>query len=206
VNETLAPPSVPAPPNGSAWILPVNKLTVLYGTSDSARLAHYFLPRVLLAGKRVLYLDGANRFDPLLIARFARHRSLAPTEFNRRIRVVRAFTCFQLTELLLRVPKFLRALPADVLIVTAVPDLYFDEDVREREACTAFERALEGLRQVACPELAIGVFSDALSFQTPRRRFFQKLTAQADSVLRIEMQADNCLTFQSVKERPQLPS
>jgi len=206
VNETLAPASASASSNGSAWILPTNRLTVFYGTSDTARLAHYFLPRVLLAGKQVLYLDGANRFDPLLIARFARHRGLAPAEFNRRIRVARAFTCFQLTELLLRAPKFLRAFPADVLIVTAVPDLYFDEDVREREACTSFERALEGLRQIACPELAIGVFSDALSFQTPRRKFFQKLTAHADSVLRIEAQADNRLTFQSVKERPQLPS
>jgi hypothetical protein len=206
VNETLAPASAPAAPNGSAWILPANKLAVFYGTSDSARLAHYFLSRVLLAGKQVLYLDGANRFDPLLIARFARQRGLAPTVFNRLIRVARAFTCFQLTELLLRAPKFLRVFPAAVLIVTAVPDLYFDEDIREREACTAFERALEGLRQVACPDLAIGVFSDALSFQTPRRKFFQKLTAQADSVLRIEMQADSRLTFQSVKERPQLPS
>ena len=160
----------------------------------------------MLAGKQVLYLDGANRFDPLLIARFARQRGLAPTEFDRLIRVARAFTCFQLTELLLRAPKFLRAFPTDVVIVTALPDLYFDEDVSEREACSAFGRAVEGLRQVTCPQLAIGVFSDALSFHTPRRKFFPKLTAQADSVFRIEMQADNRLTFQSVKERPQLPS
>ena len=179
MNETLTPASVPAAPNGSAWILPANRVTGALWTSDTARLAHY-LSAARSAGREAgVDLDGANRFDPLLIARFARHRGLAPAEFNRRIRVARAFTCFQLTELLLRVPKFLQAFPAEVLIVTAVPDLYFDEDVREREACTAFERALEGLRQVACPELPIGVFSDALSFQTPRRKFFQKLTAHS---------------------------
>jgi hypothetical protein len=33
-------------------------------------------------------------------------------------------------------------IPADFLIVTALLDLYFDEDVREREAAFAFERAL----------------------------------------------------------------
>lgn len=202
MNETLAPARVSTPPKGSAWILPPNQLTVLYGLSNVGQLAHYFLPRVLLAGKQVLFLDGANRFDPLLIAQFARHRGLAPVDFNQRIRIARAFTCFQLTELLLRAPKFLRAFPADLLIITALPDLYFDEDVREREAGTAFERALEGLRQLTNSHLAIGVFSDALAFNTPRRKFFQNLTAQADSVLKIEAQADNRLAFQNLKEGP----
>lgn len=135
-----------------------------------------------------------------MIARFARHHDLAPAEFNRRIQVARAFTCFQLTELLLRAPKFLRTFSADVLIVTAFPDLYLDEDVREREAATAFERGLEGLQQLAHPQLAVGVFTNALSFTTPRRKFFQKLTAQADSVLKLEAQPDGRLTFQSMKE------
>jgi hypothetical protein len=206
VNETLAPAGVSAPPNDSAWILPANSLTVLYGLPDMGRLAHFFLPRALLAGSQVLYLDGANGFDPLMIARFARKRGLPPSEFNRRVRVARAFTCFQLTELLLRAPGFLDRFSADVLIVTALPDLYFDEDVREREAATAFERALEGLRRLAHPQLAIGVFSDALSFHTPRRKFFQKLTAQADAVLKIETQADNHLTIQSVRETSRLAS
>jgi hypothetical protein len=35
------------------------------------RLFHYFLPRVLLDAKRVLYFDGANQVSPHLIARFA---------------------------------------------------------------------------------------------------------------------------------------
>jgi hypothetical protein len=206
VNETLAPAGVCAPPNGSPWTLPVNRLTVLYGLPDVGRLAHYFLPRVLLAGSQVLYLDGANRFDPLMIARFARDRGLPPSEFNRRIRVARAFTCFQLTELLLRAPGFLAKFPADVLIVTALPDLYFDDDVREREAATAFERALEGLRHLAHSQLAIGVFSDAPSFNTPRRKFFQTLAAQADSILKIETRADNHLTIQSMRQAPRLAS
>jgi site-specific recombinase XerD len=36
------------------------------------RLSHYFLPRLLLSEKRILYLDGANQINPLLIAHFAR--------------------------------------------------------------------------------------------------------------------------------------
>jgi hypothetical protein len=206
MNETISPATVPVPRNAAEWILPAKKLTALYGLPNMERLAHYFLPRALLAGKQALYFDGANRFDPLLIARFARHHRLAPAEFNQRIRVARAFTCFQLTELLLRAPNFLCAFPADLLIVTALPDLYFDEDVRENQAATAFERALEGLQQLAQRQLAVGVFTGAPSFHTPRRKFFQKLIAQADSVLKIETQADNRLAMRSVKGGPRLAS
>jgi hypothetical protein len=205
VNETISTARALVPPNAPAWILPENKVTVICSDADVGRLAHYFLPRVLLAGKQVLYLDGANRFDPLMIARFARDRGFAPGEFNQRVRVARAFTCFQLTELLLRAPRFLRTFPADVLIVTALPDLYFDDDVREQQAATAFDRALEALWQLAPSRLAIGVFSDALFSTSSRRKFFQRLTGQADSVLRIETQADNRLTFQTLKAAPRLP-
>jgi hypothetical protein len=132
-------------------VLPNSGLAVFDGHRETTRLFHYFLPRLIEQGKHILCLDGGNRFDPLLIARFARHRDVAPAEFNRRIRVARAFTCFQLTELLLRAPKFLRSFPADVVTVTAFPDLYFDEDVREREACTSFGRALEALRALPVP-------------------------------------------------------
>jgi hypothetical protein len=204
VNEPIAPGR--GPRNHQTWILPARELTLVCGHSNIGRLAHYFLPHVLLAGRQVLYLDGANRFDPLLIARFARDRSLAPAEFNRLIRIARAFACFQLTELLRRVREFLRTFPVDLLIVTALPDLYFDEDVRERQAATAFESALEGLQQLMHSQLAIGVFSDALSFNTPRRKFFQKLTAQENSVPKIETQADHHLTLQNVKEEPRLSS
>ncbi len=153
---------------------------MFYGRPETPRLFHYFLPRLLAEGKQVLCLDGANRFDPLLIARLARQRGIAPAEFNRSIRVARAFTCFQLTELLVRVPRLLEKFAADALVVTALPDLYFDEDVRERDACVAFRHALDALRALGPLPLGVAVFSDATFssglqveptpvFETPRR-------------------------------------
>src|SRR5271169_6907672 len=107
------------------WVLPSRCLSVYYGCPEMPRLSHYFLPRVLLEEKRILYLDGANQISPLLIARFARELSLDPSAFNRLIRVSRAFTCFQLTELIRRVPTFLKTFDTSVLIITALPDLFF---------------------------------------------------------------------------------
>ena len=188
---SLAPAtsSLRLPVAGQPWRLPAQGLAVFQGEGCAARLSHYFLPRVFLAGKHVLYLDGANRVDPLLIARFARQRGREPAEFNRRIKVSRAFTCFQLTELLARVPRALRAFPADILIVTAFPDLYFDEDVPDGAAYASFGQALQNLRRLRA-SLPVAVFSDAASFTTPRRRLFDRVVAGADQVWRFTLQAD----------------
>jgi hypothetical protein len=186
------------------WLLPKRALTLYYGCPEMPRLSHYFLPRVLLEEKRVLYLDGANQISPLLIASFARERGLDPSAFNCFIRVSRAFTCFQLTELIRRVPTILRTFPAEVLIVTALPDLFFDEDVREREAHASFEHALEGLREIAPLCISVAVFSDATSFKTKRRNFFQKLCKQANAVVKVETRPDSELSFACEKTAPLL--
>ena len=197
----LLPPS--PQPLEKPWALPPSGLTVFYGRPETPRLFHYFLPRLLGEGKQVLCLDGANRFDPLLIARLARQRGIEAAEFNRRIRVARAFTCFQLTELLVRVPRMLEKFAADALIVTALPDLYFDQDVRDREAGVAFGHALDALRALRRLPLGVAVFSDATSFktscetsskassktsfETSRRAMFTQLTAQANHLWRFAL-------------------
>ena len=163
----VAPSPSPLPP-AKPWTLPPRGLALFYGRPETPRLFHYFLPRLLSEGKRILCLDGANRFDPLLIARLARQRGIAPSDYNRAIRVARAFTCFQLTELLARVPRLLEKFAADTLIVTALPDLYFDQDIRDREAAVTFAHALNALRALTPLPLSVAVFSDATSFATPR--------------------------------------
>jgi hypothetical protein len=136
--EAKSPPHRP-------WTLPPQGLAVFHGDKDTARLSHYFLPRLLLQGKRVLMLDGANCADPRLLERLARQRRVPFEQFSRQIQIARAFTCFQLTELIARVPRLLTDFPAELLIVTAFPELYYDEDVRDWNARVAFEQALADL-------------------------------------------------------------
>lgn len=173
-------PSVPTTP----WKFPEHGLSIFYGLPETLRLFHYFLPRAILQGKQILCLDGGNRFDPLLIARFAHQRSLDSTEFGQNIRIARAFTLFQLTELFVRLPRLLQTYPAQMVIVTAFPDLYFDEDVREREALTSFQRALRALKAAKELSIPVAVFTDATSFRSSRRVMFEDLVGQADQVLK----------------------
>ena len=178
--------------------MPDTGLSVYYGRSETPRLFHYFLPRVILEGKQVLCLDGGNRFDPLLIARFARKRELNSSEFSEKIRVARAFTCFQLTELLVRLPRLLRTFPAQLVIVTAFPELYFDEDVREREAMASFQRAFHAL-QAERLSVPVAIFTDATSFRSSRRVMFQELIAQADQVLKFTVNESTGLSLTNEK-------
>jgi hypothetical protein len=171
---------------------------VFYGCPQIGRLSHYFLPRWLVQEKRVLYLDGANRFDPLLLVRLARERGHNPAEFNRNVRIARAFTCFQLTELLARAPRLLRSFPADVVLLTALPELYFDEDVREPDAFASFRQALQELQGLT-RILPVAVFSDASSFLTPRRKLFRQLTTLADYVSKFTVREDRTLAITDEK-------
>src|SRR6266699_5087995 len=202
----ISAPSTEQPAVQNPWVLSSRAMTVFYGCPEMPLLSHYFLPRLLFANKQILYLDGANQISPLLLARFARERGVEPSEVNGLIRVARAFTCFQLTELVRRVTRILEKFSADVLIVTALPDLYFDEDVRDGEARVSFEHALEGLGNVAPLSLSVAVFSDATSFKTKRRDFFQRLRNQADQVVKVESTPNNKLSFAREKNTPLLPA
>ena len=193
---SAAGPSLPTP---KPWTVPSRGLAVFHGSGETARLSHYFLPRLLMEGKRILFLDGANSADPRLLARLARERGVAFEQFSRQIQIARAFTCFQLTELIARVPQFLEKFPAQVLMVTALPDLYFDGDVRDWDARVAFERALGDLRRYGSggpavaaatglketrPPLQIAVFSSSSDFvpAPSRKRFFHQTCAAATEV------------------------
>ena len=140
--------ALPSPPH-RPWTLPSQGLALFHGDQGTARLSHYFLPRLLLEGKRVLMLDGANCADPRLLERLARQRRVPFAQFCRQVQIARAFTCFQLTELMARLPRLLADFPAQALIVTAFPELYYDEDVRDWNAQVAFEQALADLRRWA---------------------------------------------------------
>ncbi len=169
---------------------------------------HYFLPRLLLQGQRVLFLDGANCFNPRLLSRFARHRRIPFKQFSRQNQNARAITCYQLTELTARVPRMLRKFPANVLMVTALPDLYFDEDTKDWNARVAFEQALSNLRRLAPLPLSVAVFSDARAFLPPvvRRRFFEKLKTEANEVMKFRLNSERRLELTRERSSPQLVS
>jgi hypothetical protein len=64
MNLLLAASSGETQSSPKPWVLPSRALTLYYGRPEMPRLSHYFLSRVLLAEKRILYLVGANQVSP----------------------------------------------------------------------------------------------------------------------------------------------
>ncbi|MBI4462705.1 MAG: hypothetical protein HY653_07360 [Acidobacteria bacterium] len=157
------------------------------------RLAHYFLPGVWRRKQQVLFLDGANCFSPLRVARFARERRIPPAEFYERIRVARAFTCFQLEELIVRLPRALRCFPAQVVMITGLPDLFYDEDVGAGEAALSYRKTLAALRSLLEQPLAVAVFSGGSPVvpESGRSRFFPHLVQQASELWRFVLNGED---------------
>ena len=168
----------------------------------TARLAHYFLLAALLRGERALFLDAANCFNPhrltAMIARVNERRqgaspcpTQAPEELLGRVRLSRAFTCFQLAELVERVPRCAGRYGARCVFVTGVPEIFDDEELEANEARRVFLRALGAMRRWRANErglpLSTLVFNAVLTpLRAPRRWLETQLARAADGVFRFQ--------------------
>jgi len=188
-----------------------------YG-GQAARLAHYFLLGALLRGERALFLDAANCFNPHRLARLClmsyggqaemmRRLGRQPEELLARVRLSRAFTCFQLAELVERVPAAARRWGARCVFVTGVPEIFDDEELEAAEAQRVFLRALEGMRRWRVVErdlqLSTLVFTSVLTpLRTLRRWLEAQLERAADGVYRFEETPEGL----AVRGREKLPA
>lgn len=183
--------TAPAIPLRTPWSLPVRGFALFEGNREALRLSHYFLPGLIRKGRRILFLDGANSASPHVMARLARQSGIPFEQFCRSVQIARAFTCFQLTELITRVPQFVASFPAQVLMVTAFPALYLDQDIRDWDARVAFERALRDLSQWSSrPQLSLAVagFSSSVDFAAAysRRNFIDRTRLAATEVWKFD--------------------
>lgn len=165
-------------------------LVVVHGHPQSSRLAHYFLAGPLLRREAVLFLDAANCFNPYRLVGFARQCRRSPGEFLRQVRISRAFTCFQLAELIERTPAAARRYGARRIVLTGIPDIFDDEELRATEVGGVFRRTLACLQRWPSRSLTALAFSDACPTEARPRRLglwlHRQLARQAAAVYRLE--------------------
>jgi len=124
-----------------------------------------------MAGKGidVILLDGANRFDPYMVSSFARKALIPPERLLRRIRIARAFTCYQMATLMgERLVSLLRQEGATAprqkpwVIVLGPITTFLDEDVPEREVRPLFERSLKRVEEMAMEGIPFFLFQPSI--------------------------------------------
>ncbi len=148
---------------------------------DAYGLAHYVTARVACERRQVRFICGDNRFDPYTISRFARSRKVRPEAALRSILIARAFTAYQLSELVNRLDPSI----SDLVIISGPCSTYFDEDVSIIDAARLFYRALWRIVELASGGMTLLLVQSEMPASTRRTHFLTDLCRASDVVLRL---------------------
>src|SRR4030042_5615148 len=80
--------------------VPASPKKVLFRGEGTGGIASHVAGWMAGKGMDVIVLDGANRFNPYMASSFARKVLISPEKILKRIRIARAFTCYQMATLI----------------------------------------------------------------------------------------------------------
>jgi len=160
---------------------------VLFWGDGAGGISSYVAGWMAGRGIDVILLDGANRFNPYVVSSFARNVLIPPEKLLRRIRIARAFTCYQMATLMgERLVSLLHArtvgaihactpecgvsarrhespLQRPWVILLGPLTTFFDEDVPEREVRPLFERSLRKIEGMVMEGTPFFLFQPSVS-------------------------------------------
>jgi hypothetical protein len=144
---------------------PVLPRKVLFWGEGAGEISSYIAGWMAGQEMDVVVLDGANRFDPYVVSSFAKKASIPPENLLKRIRIARAFTCYQMTTLveekliaLFRQEEAINQTYKPWVILLGPITTFLDEDVPERETRPLFERMLKKIGEMAMNKVSFFLF------------------------------------------------
>ena len=126
------------------------RLSLFWGAETTARTLLAVATALAGRGQPVRVFDGGNRFDGYYVARLARqlasslHRPTDPHELLGRMRLSRAFTCFQLAELIETAPA-----GPEPLFVLELLATFYDESVPLADSERLLTTTIANLKRLA---------------------------------------------------------
>lgn len=143
-------------------------------------------------GTNVVFIDGGNSFKLYVASHIAQLYGLDAREVLERIFISRAFTAYQMTNLILeRLERAVEEFNTKLVVVSDLPRLYLDEDVPEREAEEVFHQLTLYLSKFAKEKDILAVATYLLPSPSNIRSSLLKemLREQADVVASIKPSA-----------------
>lgn len=169
---------------------------VLVGGDGVGRLSSHVAGWMASQGIEVILLDGANRFDPYAVSLFARSVSIPPEKLLKKIRIARAFTCYQMAALMGEKLSLLlkRVNPSPSgqktwVIFLGPLSTFLDEDVPEREVRSLLEKALKKVEGLAAEGIPLLVFQTPIHAHSKRAYLMKRLVHFSDWAWKIEFDA-----------------
>jgi hypothetical protein len=163
-------------------------LMLLYGHPSVLTLGLYAAADRALAGEPVVYLDGANAFDPFVVSRVARTSGVRPQQLLAAIHVARAFTCHQMERLVSECLAFaLDRYQSRVAILSGPLESFYDEAVPAEEVMRLLQRMIASLRKLSAGGTRVMCLCPSTSPQHQSRYgLLMKLQAAATRLIRVE--------------------
>lgn len=170
---------------------PSATIILAYGTPAGSvtYLALYMTFAGIAREKPVVFLDGANSFDPFLISKLARRMGLVPEDLLGRIHISRAFTCHQMHALVVeRLAGALERFDTNVAVISGLLNTFYDQDVPLAETYDLLKKTTAELVRLAGrgARILLACPDTRLPLESRQRRFMNLLKRHADTVLRSE--------------------
>ena len=164
-----------------------NGLALLCGTDIPSELVFKPIARLAGLGSPLYVVDGDNSFRSYLIARYARVMRLDPRLALAHVQVSRAFTCYQLAEIVERLSRQVDTADGVGINCAGVVCLgllgtFYDEDVAWPEAQRLLQEVITHLKSLAKRQLVLVTVRPPSPRAHNRVGLIQTLMQQADVV------------------------
>jgi hypothetical protein len=132
----------------------------------------------------VVFIDGANTFRLYQTTRLARLFHLDPKQVLDRIYISRAFTAYQMTELILqKLEEAVKTCNAKLVIISDIAAMFLDKDVEEEEAKRIYSQITVRLSNFARETQTIVIATYPPHFDSKRDNFLQAVTSGRANVV-----------------------
>ena len=120
------------------------RLSLFWGTRAPTQTLLIMFTLLAARGETPRLFDGGNRFDGYFVARLARRLTPQPRAVLSRMHLSRAFTCFQLAELIENTPT-----NSSPLFVLDLLNTFYDESVPPRDVERLLARVIAQFKRLA---------------------------------------------------------
>jgi hypothetical protein len=152
------------------------RLSLFWGAHTPTRTLLAAATTLASRGQPLRIFDGGNRFDGYFVARLARRLSSDPQTTLTNIRLSRAFTCFQMAELIENTPADLQPLFLLDLLAT-----FYDESVPLRDTERLLATTIAHLKRLASTGPVIVGAREPQSLVKDRWTLLDRLQTAADA-------------------------
>jgi hypothetical protein len=147
-------------------------------------LATYISSRAACQGRQVRFICADNHFDPYAVTRFAKRLKKRPEDALRSILIARAFTAYQLVELVNRLDPARAS--QSITIISGPCSLFFDEDIPVVDAARLFYRMLWRVVELSEAGMTLMLTQNTVSGDARRAYFLTDLCRASDVILKYD--------------------